>query len=100
MSLTMHVDAIQPATKEWKKMKAVWDACLEADISAPDEVKAFFDGEEPKEDPKGSVIDLSFHDSVEDWTGEDSETGYDGTGYEVDIAKLPPGTTHLRFYFT
>jgi len=74
-------------------MKAVWDACRTAGIDVPRAVKEFFDRDiefgEP--DPKGMRIDLAKHESVTSWSGDEVE------GFEIAIAKLPKGVTHIRF---
>lgn len=86
MSMSSTVVGIVPPDAEWKKMKATWDACEEAGVDPPEEVDAYFEGEEP--DPKGMAIPIS----CEEWRGEMSE------GYEVIISKIPEKVKIIRFY--
>lgn len=89
MSMSTHVVGIRPPDDTWKRMKAVWDACVAADVPVPDEVLDFFAGETP--DPAGVVVPLrSFARAWND----------DGTkeGLEIDVDKLPSNIRTIRFY--
>lgn len=88
MSMSTSVIGFAPPDKKWKKMKAVYDACLAADISIPDEVEDFFDGTEP--DPAGVSVVLD--GLLEKWATDSQE------GYQIEIAKLPKNVRILRFY--
>ena len=85
MSVSYSVVAIKPPTsKKWQKMKAVFDSCREAGINVPTEVWDFFDGAMP--DPDGVVVEV------------ETEEGNDyGPTWTVDLTKLPPNATKLRF---
>lgn len=88
MSMSTHVTGFAPPDATWTKMKAVWDACQAANVPVPQTVDDFFDGEDP--DPAGIEIDLplrEWHDAV----GTSS-------GYELDLAAVPPHVKTLRFY--
>jgi len=88
MSMSTFVRGIVPPDEEWKKMKAVYDTCVAANLEIPDEVDAFFDGEEP--DASGVVIDLEEH--CREWGGIESE------GYEIDVKAIPKHVKTIRFY--
>lgn len=89
----MRIVAFRPADEMWRRMKAVWDACLTAGINLPAEVERYFNGEAP--DPHG--VELAEHQlreagAVRDWEADMCE------GFEVDVSKLPPEVTVVRFY--
>ena len=42
MGMSTHVVGFKPANAKWLNMKAIWDACQEAEIAVPDEVGDFF----------------------------------------------------------
>ena len=56
-SPTMHVYGIVPPDEDWKKMKAVYDACTKAKVAVPSDVDKFLDYEKP--DDAGVLIDLT-----------------------------------------
>lgn len=87
MGMSRNVCGIVPPDEQWMKMKAVYDACMKADIDIPDEVDEYFDGRNP--DDKGMQIDID--DAVEEYSG-DSEDGFD-----VDLSKLPKKVKIIRF---
>lgn len=90
MSMSTHVVGFKPPDDKWQKMRAVWTACTAAGIEPPEEVFAYFEDEEP--DERGVRVDLKNTNAVTDYT-----TQYE-TGVEVDVAKLPPDVTIIRFY--
>lgn len=96
-----HVVGIKPPDERWKKMKAVYDACVAAEAKVPKEVDDYFDNEPP--DESGVVVDLSncmrrasgalgHHPSVTEWSDEDS------CGCEIDISKLPKDVKIVRVF--
>lgn len=89
MSMSTHVVGFRPADEKWEKMKAVWDACKTAGVEVPQGVERFFGGEGPGDKP-GMEVDLS--GAVIEWSAEMKN------GYEVNLAKLPPDVTIIRFY--
>jgi hypothetical protein len=100
MSVSTFIKAIKPPNKKWREMKAVYDSCVKAGISIPDEVTDFFDGDEPNE--KGVEIDLrcsqnqytndgDIHPSIS--IGHGDSTDY----WDVDLSKLPDGVKFIRF---
>jgi len=93
MSMSTHVVGIIPPDEDWRKMKAVYDSCIAADVEVPDNVMDFFDGDEP--DDAGAVIYLStkqYATVCREWSDEGSE------GYELDVADIPENVKTLRFF--
>ena len=94
MSMSTHVIGFHPPDAEWRKMKKVWDACQEAGTAMPLAVEKFFGYEEP--DERGVTINqdsLEKAGALTEWSDGDSSRGY-----EVEVAKLPPGVTCIRFF--
>lgn len=95
MSMSTSVIAFQPPDEKWKKMKAVYDAAIEANIDVPEEVWDFFNGDPPED--SGVSINLSYDhkDICQEWS-DDMQNGY-----ELDLEKLKdkfPHITKIRFY--
>lgn len=88
--MNTHIVGFVPPDDKWKQMRAVWDACEEAGIKAPNEVIDFFEGAEP--DEQGATVQLDHHDAVSEYNAEMK------SGYEVDLQKLPANVRYLRFY--
>ncbi len=89
MSMSTHVVGFRPADEKWKKMKAVWDACKMAGTEVPNTVIQFFGGEAPGDKPG---MEVKLDRAVIEWNDDYRQ------GYEVDLTKLPPDVTVLRFY--
>lgn len=90
MGMNTHVIGIKPPDDKWQKMKGVYDACVSAGTSIPKEVMEFFDHESP--DSLGVRVEIEklpcttkYHADMRD-------------GFEVDLKKLPPDVTVIRFY--
>lgn len=93
MGMSTRVTAFRPADAEWKKMRAVWQTCHDAGINIPTEVEQFFDCRAP--DERGVEIymaALTACGAVKEWSNENS------AGFELDVKKLPPDVTVVRFY--
>lgn len=88
--MSMHVVGFRPPNDKWKKMKAIWDACNAAEIPVPEEVTDFFNETFP--DENGVKIDLEAEGCVSRYS-DDSRDGFD-----VDVQKLPPDVTIVRFF--
>ena len=88
MSMTMHVIGFRPPEAKWKRMKKVYDACRDAKVNLPDEVRKFFEGEEP--DDRGVEVNIDCAVTKHERGGEN--------GFEVDVSKLPSDVTRIRFY--
>lgn len=89
MSMSTHVVGIKPPDDDWRKQKAVWDACEKASVPIPKKTLDFFDGENP--DDAGVIVDLDMH-LVQKYKDDSRE------GYEVDVEKLPKDIKIIRFY--
>jgi hypothetical protein len=90
MSMSTHVVGFKPPDDKWKKMKAIWDSCEEAGIEPPKAVSKFFEDTPP--DESGVEIELEEHDCVSEYNDDSCN------GFEIDVKKLPPDVTVIRFY--
>jgi phage terminase large subunit GpA-like protein len=86
MGMSTHVVGYGPPDERWRQMKAIWDGCKAARIPVPDEVEKFF-GYSPPDD-KGVEITIQ----ATAWSDGDRE------GYEIEVAKIPPQCSVIRFY--
>jgi hypothetical protein len=94
MGMSTHVVGVKPPDEKWQRMKAIWDACMAARVDPPREVMKFFEGETP--DPLGVRVgefELRSAGCLKDWCDPRGSS----SGVELDLAKLPPGVTVLRF---
>lgn len=91
MGMSTWVEGYRPPDEEWKKMKAIWDACALAGVTPPEEVSDFFNGEDPKE--RGIEVDLVKSGCAQEI--EDVDAGR--RGYEIEVDKIPPNVTWIRF---
>jgi hypothetical protein len=71
-------------------MKAAYDACQAAGVAAPSDVMEFFDHEPP--DSLGVRIEIERQPCTSKYRDDMRD------GFEVDIKKLPPDVTIIRFY--
>jgi len=93
--------AIKPPSEQdldaTRKMKAVWDACVEAGVPVSEKVTAFF-ATHPAE-PVAAVTRLCVG-AIGTFTCAVREYGAYANGeegFEVDLDKLPAGTKIIRF---
>lgn len=93
MSMSTHIVGFTPPGEEWNRMKAIWDACKGAGVQVPEEVLRFFNWEEP--DIRGVKFEETqlINSGVVTLWKEDMREGY-----EVEVAKIPPGVKVLRFF--
>jgi hypothetical protein len=93
--MSTHVVGIKPPDEKWRQMKAVYDACIEAEVEIPEEVREFFEHDTP--DDAGVVIDLDDDyapsPAVSKWSD-----GKERSGFEVKLEELPEGIKIIRFY--
>jgi len=99
MSMSTTVVGFRPADEKFKKMKAILDSCLAADILPPKEVTDFFgdDCEDCAVDEEGVKIDLGYpknQPGVTEWSDNNNEA----TGYQVDLRELDSTIKIIRFY--
>ncbi len=91
MDVNLRVVGIRPPDETWKKMKAVFDACVAARVPVPKEVEQFFNHKTP--DALGVVVE---HKNLE-LAGVLKAVGGDmWEGYEIDLSKLPDDVKVLR----
>lgn len=89
--MSTHVVGFRPPDEKWRRMKAVWDACLQAEIEPPENVNDFFEGRTP--DPAGVEVSLTgFTPIAREWMDETR------SGYEINVDDLPDGVKIVRFY--
>lgn len=50
MGMSTFIYVIKPPDEDWKKMKAIWDACKEAGVDPPEPVGKYFDWEQPDDE--------------------------------------------------
>ena len=90
MGMSTHIIGIKPPDEKWRKMKAIYDACIKGEVGIPQEVEDFFDGEPP--DEKGVVIDLEEDQCCSAYSADMQD------GFEIDAEKLPDDVKIIRFY--
>jgi hypothetical protein len=90
MGMSTHVQGFRPPDDKWKAMKAIWDACEAAKVPPPAAVAEFFGHTAP--DPAGVEVNIERTPACRPWSDESR------SGFEVDVSKLPPGLTIVRFY--
>ena len=84
--MSAHVIGFAPPDDEWRRMKAVWDACINANVPVPDYVAKFFDWQEP--DERGVEVEIP----ATEWEDDLRD------GYEIEVSKIPPQVKFIRFY--
>jgi hypothetical protein len=87
MGMSTYVQGYRPPDAKWQKMKAVFDACIEAKLEPPDEVQKFFGWERP--DPSGVEVEIPHT--------EYSDRDTLREGIEIDVSQIPKGVTKIRF---
>lgn len=99
MGVDYIVEGIAPPDETWKKMKAIWDACIDAGVQPPREVDDFFEDEPP--DPDGVVKFHKYWNSSPteiiwpQWIEAFADKGR--CGVNVDVRKLPKHIKIIRF---
>lgn len=88
MEMSTHVQGFKPPDGEWLKMKKVYDACEQAGIDVPDEVKKYFEYNTP--DDNGVEVDIKKY--IKEWST------VMGDGIEIDLTQLPKDIKIIRFY--
>lgn len=88
MGMSTHVYGFREPNDHWRRMQAVWKACVDAGIEIPGDVDAFFDGEVP--DDSGVRVKLPSR-AVRPYSEDMQE------GYEVVLDELPEDLTTIRF---
>lgn len=78
--------------EKWRKMKAIWDACNKAEVQVPNDVLKYFNYSPP--DERGVEVELKDTPCCTEYKEEMCD------GFEIDMKKLPPDLTHIRFYIS
>lgn len=81
------VQGVKTGHENWHKMKAVFDSCIAAGVSLPEEVRTFFG--ERTGDEAGPIVDLT-GSAVRSFNFGKEEI------VEVDLAKIPPDIAIIR----
>lgn len=89
MGMSTHIVGIKPPDAKWSRMKSIYDACIAAQVTLPKEVVAFFDGEVP--DDRGVLVYIERLPCVS------KVNDASGSGFTVDITKLPPDVKEIQF---
>lgn len=95
MSMSTHVIGFKPVDEKWKKMKAVFDNCVDLKLPVPKEVMAYFEGDEPRADDPGVKVQekaLLASGAVREWSNNAC------AGFEIDVKKVPSDVTVIRVY--
>jgi hypothetical protein len=94
MSMSTHIVGVIPPDDKWKKMKEIYNNCMDVGIQIPTEVEKFFDYQEP--DEVGVILDLTtrgYNPPIcREWGGDCQQ------GFEIDVADIPAHVKTLRFY--
>lgn len=88
MSMSTYVQGLKPKTEEYQTKLDIYNACKKINIEPPREIVDFFDGEICEE---GIVIDFP-KEAVREYADD-----YCREFFEVDLEKLPPNVTKIRF---
>lgn len=87
MGMSSHVIGFKPPDVKWEKMKAIYDACKDANICVPTEVDKFFNYEPP--DEAGVRVNIPVHESSDGRSCSDI--------FEVHLKDVPKDVTIIRF---
>ena len=93
MSQSTHVIGFKPPDKKYTDMKAIWDACVSAGVSVPEEVEKFFGGSTPD----GSGVEVSMKDLKKSGAIREFE-GDMVDGWEIIVDKVPRDVKVIRVY--
>lgn len=87
MSMASYVQGLKPKTEEYEKKLHIYNACEEINITPPDEILNFFDGEVCEE---GILTELPT-EAVRNYADDYRDF------FEVDLTKIPSDVTKIRF---
>jgi hypothetical protein len=88
MSMSTHVIGFITPSETYKLKVAAWRACAAAGVDIPTELNEFFNYETPQDAGMQVKIDLAVYPYSANCK----------SGFDVDINKLPPGVSVVRFY--
>ena len=90
MGMSSHVVGLQSSTAHHLRMVAAWRANAAAGVTQPPQLVQYFGG--------ASVDESGFTVSVDVSVTAYNDPHHAREGFEVELAKVPAGITHLRFY--
>lgn len=94
MSTQVTVTGFKPPGEEWRKMRAVYDVCMQANVPVPEEVLRFLERNPLSEDGVPvSEDDLRQAGAVKDVYHTDIGVI---TALDIDPTKIPKDITFLR----
>jgi len=99
--MSTHIKAFTPDNDpEYIKHKKVLLACIEAEISLPEETAKYFNCEYKEQVDAGDEYLLEERLEIELKLGEHYKKwqDIDSAGFEININDIPKGVTKLRFY--
>jgi len=88
MSADLIISGFRPADERYEKMRSVYNNMRELNLTVPNEVLNFFDGNGPNE--HGSEV--SIKDAITPYKGVETD------GFDIDLSKLPKDVTVIRAY--
>lgn len=88
MSMSTYIQVLKPKTKEYEKKLNIYKSCKELNISVPQEILDFFDGEVCEEGIITEIPKEAMREYADDCCRE---------FFEVDLKKLPKNATMIRF---
>jgi len=92
MSHSAHISGFKPPDDEWQRMKAVFDACRNADIDVPSNVVKYFGYLDP--DDAGVSVSQKEMEMIclSKYQTDDVE------GFEINVKLIPKDIKIIRFY--
>jgi len=91
--MSTHVIGFKPPDTKWKLMRSIWESCEEANVTIPEDVYDFFNGEKPQEDGvKVSQKQLADADAIRHYKGDMEQ------GYEILVDMIPSDIKIIRVY--
>jgi hypothetical protein len=85
--MSTYVIGFMPHTADYLRKARAYQACEEAGLCPPKELLDLFENGPP--DEAGMLVEIKA--ATKQWNGDCA------SGIEVDITKLPPGVTIIRF---
>lgn len=93
--MSTHIQAFTPDTDpEYVRHKKVFLVCKESRVGLPPETAAYFGYDVPED----YLLDDKLNVTLKEGEHYHHLRMGSSEGFEIDIVKLPPGVTKLRFY--
>lgn len=87
MSMITYIQGLKPKTEEYEKKLQIYRMCKEMNVSIPEEIEEFFNGEVCE---RGIITEIP-KDAVENYGENTSDI------FELDLSKIPSDVTKIRF---